>query len=170
MIATFLKDRILLGDGTCVVDPEQVPMLLLQGVPPNKIMVSEFNDDIIEFNKRVSPEIKVFQEQATGLDKTWLIPEEYLNLDLKQYFYELVKDKSDEDLIRVENELVEVYNRGFENGLKTIIYVVDIFKKSKQVWGVGRGSSCASYLLYLIGLHCVNPRKYNIHWSEFFHE
>lgn len=166
----YLKNRILLEDGTNIVDPENVVNLLLHNVPINKINVTELNFDVTEFNKRSLEEIKLYQESEIVLDKTWLIPKEYLDIDLKEYFLKLVDINDEGAIIRIENELVEVYRLNFENGLKTIIYVFDQFKKVNQIWGVGRGSSCASYLLYLIGVHCVNPRKYNIHWSEFFHE
>ena len=33
--------------------------------------------------------------------------------------------------------------------------------------GVGRGSSVASYILYLIGVHRIDSIKYNLDWKEF---
>jgi DNA polymerase III alpha subunit len=40
-------------------------------------------------------------------------------------------------------------------------------RKNKIVWGVGRGSSVASYVLFLIGIHKVNSLKYNLDIKEF---
>jgi DNA polymerase III alpha subunit len=41
-------------------------------------------------------------------------------------------------------------------------------RSSNIVWGVGRGSSVASYALYLIGIHKIDPIKYNLSINEFF--
>lgn len=40
------------------------------------------------------------------------------------------------------------------------------FKENDVIWGVGRGSACASLLLYLIEVHDVDPIKYEIPFSE----
>ena len=44
--------------------------------------------------------------------------------------------------------------------------LVDRFRKDNVVWGVGRGSSCASYIMYLLDVNAVNPLKHNIPFSE----
>jgi DNA polymerase III alpha subunit len=49
-----------------------------------------------------------------------------------------------------------------------IKYLVDTLRKNKIIWGVGRGSSVASYVLYLIGVHKVDSIKYNLPIEEFF--
>ena len=54
--------------------------------------------------------------------------------------------------------------------VKTVIFIVDTFKEAGIVWGVGRGSSCASYILFLLGLHLVDPIKFDISMDEFFHD
>jgi DNA polymerase III alpha subunit len=35
------------------------------------------------------------------------------------------------------------------------------------VWGVGRGSSIASFVLYLIGIHRINSLYYDLSINEF---
>jgi len=54
------------------------------------------------------------------------------------------------------------------NILKFIIFLIDKMRENKIVWGVGRGSSVASFVLYLIGLNKINPMRYNIDYTEFF--
>jgi DNA polymerase III alpha subunit len=49
-------------------------------------------------------------------------------------------------------------------------FVVDTLRANNIVWGVGRGSSVASYVLYLIGVHKVDSVKYNLPIEEFFKE
>ena len=48
-----------------------------------------------------------------------------------------------------------------------VIYIVDAFKKHNLVRGVGRGSSVASYVLYLLGAHKVDSHKYSLNIREF---
>lgn len=52
--------------------------------------------------------------------------------------------------------------------LRLVVFMVSTMKSKGVVWGVGRGSSCASYVLYLLGLHCVDCVKYDIPLTEFF--
>jgi DNA polymerase III alpha subunit len=52
--------------------------------------------------------------------------------------------------------------------LKTMTYIVDTLRANNIVWGVGRGSSVASYVLHVIGVHKIDPIKYNIPIEEFF--
>lgn len=173
----ILKDRLLLANGISIVEPEQVPDLLLRGLSPSQIQVVESSDDVEQFNSRSNEPLLVFDPESSidlTLEKRWLLPQEYLDLDLKAYFDQflqaLPEDIQERAEVRIANELTEVYTRHFEDGLRTIIYVVDTFKKNKQIWGVGRGSSCASYLLYLIGLHKVDCLKYDVSYHEFFHD
>ena len=68
---------------------------------------------------------------------------------------------------RVEMELAMYKERGLYPILQVLIYVVDTLRKHNLVWGVGRGSSVASYLLHLIGVHKVDSVKYNLDIKEF---
>jgi len=45
--------------------------------------------------------------------------------------------------------------------------MVDTFRKNNVVWGVGRGSSVSSYVLYLLGVHRVDSIKYKLNINEF---
>ena len=54
--------------------------------------------------------------------------------------------------------------------LKIVKYLVDTFEKNNIIWGVGRGSSVASYALHLLGLHMIDSIKYNLPIEEFFKE
>jgi DNA polymerase III alpha subunit len=52
--------------------------------------------------------------------------------------------------------------------LKTMKYVVDTLRANGVVWGVGRGSSVASYCLFLLGVHKIDSIKYKLSIGEFF--
>ena len=96
----------------------------------------------------------------------WNMPEEYHNIDLAEYFAHLVSSPDEIERVIIELELFE--KNGLNTMLKFMIYIVDVMKQNNIVWGVGRGSSVSSYLLFLVGLHSVNPIKYNLDIKEFF--
>jgi DNA polymerase III alpha subunit len=52
--------------------------------------------------------------------------------------------------------------------LKTMKYIVDTLRSNNVIWGVGRGSSVASYVLHIIGVHKIDSVKYNLPIEEFF--
>lgn len=95
----------------------------------------------------------------------WNIPDEYKRIDLIEYF--VSKPLNEEEQQRVSEELSMYFERGLENLLRTLIYLVDVMREHNIVWGVGRGSSVASYCLYLIGVHRINSIKYQLDIKEF---
>jgi DNA polymerase III alpha subunit len=46
-------------------------------------------------------------------------------------------------------------------------YIVDTLRDNKIIWGVGRGSSVSSYVLYLLGVHRIDSLKYQLDYREF---
>ena len=174
---TALKNRILWFDGTNQVAPELVPHFILLGVPLKRIAVSSHNDDTKLFNQLNDEQLTNDKSVNDNPDLTWNIPSAYQSIDLRAHLGVLLIEKiptsndiQERYLVRLANELAEIEKRGMQMLVRTLIYVVDELKRSKSVWGVGRGSSCASLVLYLIGLHAVDPIKYNIPMSEFFHD
>jgi len=53
------------------------------------------------------------------------------------------------------------------NLLKYLKYLVDIMKENNIIWGVGRGSSVSSYVLYKLGVHKIDSMYYNLDVKEF---
>ncbi|EHU8780942.1 hypothetical protein N0S44_000172 [Escherichia coli] len=95
----------------------------------------------------------------------WRYDPVYDNINLRDYFLE--KCTSDEARKRVEYELdlYEYYN--MTKLLRCMIWLVDYMEENKIFWGLGRGSSVASYCLFLIGLHMVDSLKYDLDVNEF---
>jgi len=102
----------------------------------------------------------------------WFMPEEYKTFDLIEFLnirvsiYDLGYTKTPE-YARVIEELGEYQQRNLIQLLRYIKYLVDFMHKNNIVWGVGRGSSVGSYVLFLIGIHRINSVKYNLSWREF---
>jgi DNA polymerase III alpha subunit len=51
--------------------------------------------------------------------------------------------------------------------LRYLKYFVDTMRKNSVLWGLGRGSSVASYVLYLLGVHRINSLYYDLDIKEF---
>jgi DNA polymerase III alpha subunit len=157
-------------DGKIIAEPENVEELLLRNIPVQQILVTQLTPEIIEFNQFAETLLlKSNDDDKYTWNLEWNIPTKYKTLDVREYFNQF-KTGDDRVDTRIDNELTQVYRRNLVDLFRVIIYIVDTLKEKAQVWGVGRGSSCASYLLFLIGLHLVDPLKYNISYSEFFHD
>jgi len=94
----------------------------------------------------------------------WFIPDEYKNMDIEGF---LVYVCPKENYQRLIEELQEFRARNMLDLLRWLKYFVDTCRANKIVWGVGRGSSVASYVLYLIGVHRIDSLKYNLDWRDF---
>lgn len=95
----------------------------------------------------------------------WLIPKSYVNLDIEQYLLDLCPK---ENINRLQEELMLYKKYSMYDVLKAMKYLVDIMRENKVIWGVGRGSSVASYALFLLGVHKIDSVKYNLSIDEFF--
>ena len=93
------------------------------------------------------------------------MPDEYKQLDIQTYL--LSKTKNYEQKQRVEQEFAEFEARNMIPMLKFLVYMITELKHNNIMWGVGRGSSVSSYILYLIGVHKVDSLKYELDYKEF---
>jgi DNA polymerase III alpha subunit len=105
------------------------------------------------------------EEYDTNLQNNWFMPSEYHSIDIAQWV--LDQCKTDAELQRAGQELIMFQERDMFNLLKYLKYLVDTMRKHNIVWGVGRGSSVASYVLFLLGVHKIDSIKYNLDWREF---
>jgi DNA polymerase III alpha subunit len=97
--------------------------------------------------------------------QNWFMPDEYKNMDIDLFL--ISEAVTEEELMRVTQELMLFRERNMINLLRFLKYLVDIMRKNNILWGVGRGSSVASYCLYLLGIHKVDSLKYQLDISEF---
>jgi DNA polymerase III alpha subunit len=95
----------------------------------------------------------------------WAMPTEYQTLDIAQFI--LDKCTTDAELQRVGKELILYQERDLFNLLRYLKYFVDTMRENKILWGLGRGSSVSSYVLYLIGVHKINSLYYDLPIEEF---
>ena len=105
------------------------------------------------------------QEFDATLQTEWFMPEEYQTLDVTAHLLE--KCSTSEETDRVNIEMREFQSRDMDNVLRYMIYLVNFMRRHNLVWGVGRGSSVASFVLYLIGIHRINSIQYGLDFTEF---
>tara|TARA_Y100001937_G_C6918644_1_gene240736 strand:- start:45 stop:566 length:522 start_codon:yes stop_codon:yes gene_type:complete len=97
--------------------------------------------------------------------ENWHMPKEYYQINVLQWL--LDKCQNDEEKMRVQMEYDLFEKKNFVRVLQFLIYFIDTLRANNIVWGVGRGSSVASFCLFLIGVHKINPLLYNLDITEF---
>ena len=95
----------------------------------------------------------------------WHMPDEYKNLDIAKHVLSLCNNEF--ELQRCGEELLLYQERDLFDLLKYLKYLVDVMKQNNIIWGVGRGSSVASYVLYKLGVHRIDSMYYNLDAREF---
>lgn len=114
----------------------------------------------------VKPDVSI-QEFDKANQAQWFMPEDYCP-NLVEMLYGMCTTPEQTD--RVSKELELYIQHGMFDLLYYLKYLVDTMRENKIVWGVGRGSSVASYVLYLLGVHKVDSLKYNLDIHEFLKE
>ena len=118
------------------------------------------------------PKLKQLEEIAVdpaewheANQNTWFMPDEYKNMDIAKWLLDLCRNET--ELQRTGAELIMYAERDLLDLLRYLKYFVDTLRANNIVWGVGRGSSVASFVLYLIGVHKINSITYNLDIEEF---
>lgn len=184
---TVLNDRTLWYDGDSTVDEESIVRFLLSGKDISGLCVNEITAEIKRYNDLVpeNKRIGVKEKVNTNFDTAWNIPDKYKTLDLEEYILDLfdsemsvrgwVLDDKQHDVEakkRIERVAMEINlfkNNELYDLLRTIIYIINTLREKDVVWGVGRGSSVSSYILYLIGVHDVDSVEFELDISDFIH-
>ena len=105
-------------------------------------------------------------EEFDKLNQTnWHMPDNYKQIDIEEYLWQKCKNLFEQERILIELE--EYKNRNMLDLLKWLKYLVDTMRQNNIVWGVGRGSSVSSYVLYMLGVHKIDSLKYNLDFKEF---
>lgn len=158
-----------------VVDENDVVNALLCGAKLNDIVtnngdwIDKFNrySNMFDLGDKIEYSLPVIDsdEYITQCVNTWSIPQKYLEIDIESFLYSKCVNSTQKD--RVHEELILYKERNLIILLKFMIYFVDTLRKHNILWGVGRGSSVSSYILYLIGIHRIDSIKYDLNIGEF---
>lgn len=163
--------------GQAILSGDHLRELLLQGKNISHLNVT-FDEEIKLFQKYQE---EVLNETVTFLDEpeevlsfdefhqncadTWIFPVAYQEIDVKSWLLDKCNTQQEKDRVIDECQLYE--ERDLIMLLRLFIYIIDYFRKNNYVWGVGRGSSTNSYILFLIGTHFVDSIKYGLEVRDF---
>ena len=118
---------------------------------PNWIEYQPRTESVDEFDRR--------------LQSNWHMPDKYRNLDIAAHVLSLCTTQA--ELQRCGEELLLYQERGLFDLLRYLTYLVDVMTTHGVIWGVGRGSSVSSYVLYLLRVHRIDSMYYNLDIREF---
>lgn len=107
------------------------------------------------------------QLPVSGMDRvlTWWLEEPYLHLPIRPLL--LARCERMDEISRVHQEMDIYEAKGLVPVLRVMTMLVDHWRANDVVWGVGRGSSTASYVLFLLGLHKIDSLKYDLQFQDF---
>lgn len=166
MLTNKFGEQIFSEEELCelyLVNPDRNPKFFL-------------TDDIIDLSSidiNKVPKLIVYSDKdfnsISEYDKfqqsKYYMPVDYKNLDIAEYILGLCT--TDEELQRVGQELLLYQKLDLFDLLKFLKYLVDTLRKHNIVWGVGRGSSVSSYVLFLLGVHKINSLYFDLNIEEF---
>lgn len=151
LINAIMSDNLELFERTVLVDSSvDINSVALQLEDCNLQTAGSY-DTVDEFDEK---------NQAN-----WHMPDEYKNMDIAEHVLGLCNGEA--ELQRAGHELLLYQERDLFDLLCYCVYLVDTMKDNNIIWGVGRGSSVSSFVLYLIGIHQVNSLYYELPVEEF---
>tara|TARA_R110000765_G_scaffold127772_1_gene225868 strand:- start:1230 stop:1739 length:510 start_codon:yes stop_codon:yes gene_type:complete len=120
--------------------------------------LKELGIDLPIINTAPSREsLKEFDEKNIN---NWHMPEKYYQINVLEWLLDKCQNDKERSRVQMEYDLFE--QKRFIRVLQFLIYFINTLRANNMVWGVGRGSSVASFCLFLIGVHKINPMFYNL--------
>jgi len=162
--------------GVAYTDSKELCDLLYK--QPDLDLSRFYVEDPADFNRAVQltyaaiPQLRLYAPLDVNVDEFdninqghWHMPDEYQTIDIAAWLLE--QCSNDAELQRVGEELLLYQERDLFNLLRYLKFLVDTMRKNSVVWGVGRGSSVASFVLYKLGVHKINSLYYDLDPAEF---
>ena len=168
--------KIKINDhGDCIFKEQDVIDLLY--TDPTFDISKLFFNDTAQYNSSLkelgidlpiintAPDRESLEEFDNKNINNWHMPEKYYQVDVLEWLLDKCQNDDEKTRVLMEYKLFE--QKKFIKVLQFLMYFVDTLRANNLVWGVGRGSSVASFCLFLIGVHKINPMLYNIDITEF---
>lgn len=164
--------RQFLDDGTVICSDSALVEILYSGEDINGLFCDS-KSSVLEWQyaRRICDStdqgpIFAADAQFNQIDwyEHWFTPEPWKSINLRDWC--LNKCKSEIEKNRVEYELSEFEKRNMIPIMRHLIYCVEKWRESNVVWGVGRGSSVSSFVLFLIGINRINPIEFDLNIHE----
>lgn len=164
--------------GNVLFDADGLIDLLMRGSELSSELTAHNSDGVDKFNALCKeldhPEdaVSIYTKPTVSptdwdlaFQEQWFTPEPYASMDVLSWLVE--RCTTDAQIQRIAEEWALFEEREMIPVLRCLIYMVDTFRERNVVWGVGRGSSVASYALYLIGIHKVDSLAFELDVREF---
>lgn len=163
--------------GQAILTSDNLLELLLQGKNIGHLNVvkdddlalyEQFQDTLLHYKTvflDAPAEDMSFDDFHQARADEWIFPSEYQKIDVKPWLHNKCKTQLEIDRVNEEYALYE--ERDLIMLLRLFIFLIDYMRNHKFIWGVGRGSSVSSYILYLIGVHRVDSLKYNFDIKDY---
>lgn len=155
-----LIDRLMRGSDLS----SDLTALNSEGVSRFNALCKELDHPEDQVSIYKTPDMSVDEWDLAHQDQ-WFTPEPYASLDVLDWL--VTRCENDIELTRVAEEWALYEEREMIPVLRFLVYLVDHFRERGVVWGVGRGSSAASYILYKIGVHRIDSILYDLDPREF---
>lgn len=171
------SDRRIDPWGRVVMNPDAVFRLALEGHDVWNIpvdagpQIDQFNAMLARFDKpgfELGPPTEITispQEEHDRHAAAWMVSDDIKTIPVREFLLDLCRTPEEKARVNLEMDLYE--ERDLIPLLQLMMYLVNHFRENNVVWGVGRGSSVSSFVLYLIGVHKVNSLKYGLAIEEF---
>ena len=171
-MTTDLGNRQIYSDGTVICQQTALIERLYAGDTLAGLFCADLDDQIEwQIAAKLSDDNAAGPDHATGelysdIDwyQHWITPEPYCSIDLEAWC--ISKCTTDVERNRVLFELAEMQQRNMYPLIRHLIYCADRWRKHNIVWGVGRGSSVCSFVLYLTGINRINPLEHDLDLAE----
>ncbi len=162
--------------GELIFDQDDVCALLMQGRDPGDLsgMIVDQSVDLSCWPDTINPVPEFVQQRIhtcsvpefhAQAQSNWHMPVEYKNMDIAKHVLSLCNNES--ELQRCGAELLLYQELNMFDLLRYLKYLVETMTDHNIIWGVGRGSSVASFVLYKLGVHRVDSLYYNLDIKEF---
>lgn len=175
-------------DGTSTVSEKELISRLIRGESIRGLFVDAVSTAIEQYNRNVKNQVTV-KTDIEPIGVSWQLPESYAKLGVREHVMNLtyeyclkkkwivetgddvVTTREAKDVIkRVNKELALFKKYEYFSLLRVLIFIINTLHTNNVVWGVGRGSSVSSFVLYLIGVHDVDSIKYDLDIEDFLHD
>jgi DNA polymerase III alpha subunit len=157
----MIKDKF----GQHIYSEDEILDIIMQGIDISKTTILSADASSVEnIVHYCEPDLSLEEFDLTN-QKNWFMPKKYKELDIAEYILSLCNTQH--ELQRCGQELLMYQDRNLFNLLRYLKYLVDTLKENNVIWGVGRGSSVSSYVLYKLEVHKVDSMFYNLDVSEF---
>jgi len=163
--------------GEMIFNETDIADLLMQGhdIAQSKSILVDTTvdvDAIVKFVENFNNNLVIHKDSNDSItawdlknQSNWHMPHEYKQLDIAQYILDLCADEV--ELQRCGEELLLYQERNLFDLLRYLKYLVDVMTEHNVIWGVGRGSSVASFILYKLKVHRINSIYYKLNINEF---